>query len=72
MNLFADLKRFVFKQPEGIRQCYSVSSLIDLDDDESDRDGIASFNENLSIRIPDGIVEGSEKATLHAYGRYRV
>ena len=56
-------------QPEGIQQCYSASTFIDINNEEG---GASVVSENLLIRIPPEFVPGSEKVNLHVYGKVLV
>ncbi|CAK8680732.1 unnamed protein product [Clavelina lepadiformis] len=56
------LTRNVYVRPEGVRQCYSTSTLISLESEDED------FSEGLEVRLPQGMVEGSENVKMLIYG----
>ena len=59
----------LFQQPEGIEQCYTTSRLFDINNSpEVGRSEQNDVQQTMQIVIPDGIIPGSEKATVHAYG----
>ena len=56
-------------QPEGIPQCYSKSAFFKSNTDNNGENG-GYTNENFTIRIPQGAVEGSGRVYLHTYGTF--